>query len=124
VPVTVAVTGTTMEQLLDADMVPPERLSEEPPLVMVTVPPQVFDAGDAAVFFILVEGYVSVKAAPVMDVVLGLMRVIVMIEAPLIRIVPGLMSLTAVGGAKTVSRAETALPGNVLAVVTTPVLLV
>ena len=55
-PATAAVTGTTMAQLLDARIVPPERLSEEPPLVIVTVPPQVLDDGVAAVFFMLVEG--------------------------------------------------------------------
>jgi hypothetical protein len=56
VPATVAVTGTTMEQLLDAGTVPPERASELPPLAMVTVQPQVFVVGAAAVFFMLVEG--------------------------------------------------------------------
>jgi hypothetical protein len=113
-----------MEQLPEAGIVPPDRLSEEPPLVMLTVPPQVFDVGDAAVFFMLVEGYVSVKAVPAMAVVLGLVSVMVMVAAPLISIVPGLKSLTAVGGASAVSEAEAALPGNVLAVVITPVLLV
>ena len=39
-----------MEQLLDAGTIPPERLSEDPPLVIVTVPPQVFDDGEPAVF--------------------------------------------------------------------------
>jgi hypothetical protein len=45
-----------MEQLPDAGMVPLDRASELPPLVIVTVPPQVLDEGVAAVFFILVEG--------------------------------------------------------------------
>jgi hypothetical protein len=56
VPAVIAVTGATMEQLLDAGIVPPERASELPPLVMVTVPPQLFDVGAPAVFFMLVEG--------------------------------------------------------------------
>ena len=118
-----AVTGTTMEQLPDAGIVPFDSASELPPLVMVTVPPQVLDEGVAAVL-IIPGGYVSVKAVPAMAVVLGLVSVMVMVAAPLISIVPGLKSLTAVGGASAVSEAEAALPGNVLAVVITPVLLV
>jgi hypothetical protein len=55
-PATTAVTGTTMEQLADAGIVPPDRASELPPLVMVTEPPQVFVEGVAAVFCMLVEG--------------------------------------------------------------------
>ena len=55
-PATVAVTGTTTEQLPDAGMVPPERASELPPLVIVTAPPQVLDEGVPAVFRILAEG--------------------------------------------------------------------
>lgn len=46
------VIGTTMEQLLDAGITPPERASEEPPLIMVTVPPQVLVVGAAAVLVI------------------------------------------------------------------------
>ena len=53
-PEAVAVTGTTMEQLPDAAIVTPEMAKEVPPLLIITVPPQVFDVGDEAVFFILV----------------------------------------------------------------------
>jgi hypothetical protein len=38
-------TGTTMEQLPDADIVPLERANDAPPLVIVIVPPQVFVVG-------------------------------------------------------------------------------
>jgi hypothetical protein len=111
-----------MEQLPDARIVPPDKATELPPLVIVTVPPQVFDEKVAAVFFILVEGYVSVKAAPVTAVVFGLVRVMVKLEAPLISIVAGMKPLTAVGGANTVSVVVAAVPGNVFAVVIVPVL--
>jgi hypothetical protein len=122
VPAIVAVTGTTMEQLPDAGIVPPDKATELPPLVIVTVPPHVFDEKVAAVFFILVEGYVSVKAAPVTAVVFGLVRVMVKLEAPLISIVAGRKSLTAVGGANTVRVAVAAVPGKAFAVVIVPVL--
>jgi hypothetical protein len=52
VPAAVAVTGTTMVQPA-VGMVAPEMANEAPLLAMVTVPPQVFVAGDAAVFFML-----------------------------------------------------------------------
>jgi hypothetical protein len=69
-----------------------------------------------------VEGYVSVKATPVIAVVLGLVSVTVMSESLLISIVLGRKSLTTVGGANTVSVAEAAVPGNEFAPVTVPVL--
>jgi hypothetical protein len=97
-----------MEQLPDAGMVPPERATELPPLVMVNVPPQVFDVGVPAVFCILADGYVSVKAAPAIATALGLVSVIVMLEAPFTGIVPGLKPFVAVGGANAVSVAEAA----------------
>lgn len=62
------------------------------------------------------------KVAPVIAVELGLVSVTVMVEEPLISIVPGLKPLATAGGANTVSVADAALPGNVFAVVTTPVL--
>jgi hypothetical protein len=52
----IAVIGTVILQLPDAGTVPPERASELPPLVIVTVPPQVLDEGVPAVFCILAEG--------------------------------------------------------------------
>jgi hypothetical protein len=85
-PAAVAVTGTTMEQLPDAGIVPFDRASELPPLVMVTVPLQVLVDGVAAVF-VMPEGYVSVKAAPETNVVLGLVSVMVMFVAPFVGIV-------------------------------------
>lgn len=45
-----------MVQLPEAAMVTFDRAKEEPPLVMVTVPPQVFVVGEPAVFFMLAEG--------------------------------------------------------------------
>lgn len=53
VPVAVAVMGTTMVQLPEAAIVTFEIAKEVPPLVIVTVPPQVFDEGEPAVFFML-----------------------------------------------------------------------
>jgi hypothetical protein len=76
---------------------------------MVTVPPQVLDEVVEAVFFMLVEGYVSVKAAPVIAVVLGLASVMVMFVAPFIRIVPKLKALAAVGGFMAVNVAAAAI---------------
>jgi hypothetical protein len=97
-----------MEQLPVAGIVPSARLSELPPLVIVTVPPQLFVVGFPAAFFILVEGYVSVKAAPVIAVVLELVSVIVIVEAPFIPIKAGLKALVTVGGFITVNVAEEA----------------
>jgi hypothetical protein len=85
-----------MEQLPDAGIVPFDSASELPPLVMVTVPPQVLDEGVAAVL-IIPGGYVSVKAAPLTNVVLGLVSVMVMLVAPLIGMVLTLKLLAAVG---------------------------
>jgi hypothetical protein len=104
----IAVTGTVIVQLPDAGIVPPERATELPPLVMVTVPPQVFVEGEPAVFFILADGYVSVKAAPVIATALGLVSVMVMFEAPFIGIVSGVKPLVTVGGAIAVRVAEAA----------------
>lgn len=70
----------------------------------------------------MVEGYVSVKATPVIAVVLGLVSVTVMSESLLIRMVLGAKSLTTVGGAKTVSVAVAAVPGKAFALVIVPVL--
>lgn len=56
VPEAVAVIGTITEQLPEAGITPPDRANELPPLVIVTVPPQVLVVGAAAVFFIFVEG--------------------------------------------------------------------
>ena len=119
-----AVTGTTMEQLPHADMVPPERLSEEPPLVIVTAPPQVFDVGDAAVFFMLVEGYVSVKVTPVIAAVLEFISVMVMFEAPDTAMATGLKLFVAVGEVTATSVSEAAVPVPALVVDIVPVLLV
>jgi hypothetical protein len=124
VPATEALTDKTMEQLPDAGIVPPARASELPPLTMVTVPPQVFVVGVAAVFFKLAEGYVSVKAVPVMAVVLGLMSVIVIVEAPDTGMTLGLNIFVAVGVENTVSVSEAAAIEPALAVDITPVLLV
>ena len=99
VPEAVAVTGTTMEQLPDAGMVPLDRVSELPPLVIVTVPLQVLDEGAAAVL-IIPEGYVSVKAAPVTNVVLELVSVMVMFVAPFIGMALALKLLAAVGAVR------------------------
>jgi hypothetical protein len=74
------------------------------------------------VFFTLVEGYVSVKATPVIAVALGLVNVTVMSESLLISIVLGVKSLVTAGDAKTVSVAVAAVPGNEFAPVTAPVL--
>lgn len=115
-------TGTTMAQLPDAGITPPDKASEDPPLVMLTVPPQVLVVGVAEVFLRLVEGYVSLKAAPVIATALGLVSVMVRTEAPFISIVLGLKSLAAVGGASAVRVAVAAAPGNAFALVTTPVL--
>ena len=49
------VTLTVTLQLLDAGMVPPERLSELPPSAAVTAPPQVV-AGDALVVLTMLAG--------------------------------------------------------------------
>ena len=119
-----AVTGTTIEQLPDAGIVPPERLSEEPPLAMVTVPPQLFDVGEAAVFFMLVEGYVSVKDAPVIEAVLEFISLMVMVEAPDIAMTPGLKLFVAVGEVTATSVSEDAVPVPALVVDIVPVLLV
>ena len=101
-----AVTGTTMEQLPDAGIVPPERARDDPPLVIVTVPPQELDEGVPAVFCMLVEGYVSVKAAPVIDVALGFVSVMVMFVVPETGNTAGLKLLAVVGGSITVSVAD------------------
>lgn len=97
-PAAVAVTGTTMEQLPEIGIFPLDRLIELPPLVMVTVPPQVFDDGVSAVFCMLV-GYVSVKAAPLINVVLGLVSVMVMLVAPFTGIVIAPKLFVTVGAA-------------------------
>lgn len=116
IPVAIAVTGTTIVQLPDAGMAPPEIASELPPLVIVTVAPQVLVEGAAEVFFMLVEGYVSVNAAPVMAVVLGLVSVMVIVEAPFIRIEPGLKTFVTVGCNMAISVAEAAarVPASVV----------
>jgi hypothetical protein len=101
VPAAVAVIGTTIEQLPDAAMVPFDKLSVPPPLSMVTVPPQVFVVGAAAVFCIFV-GYVSVNAAPLIFVVLGLISVMVMFVATFIGMVPALKLLAAEGAGSAV----------------------
>ena len=49
----VAVTGTTMEQLPAAGIIPPEISKEPPPFIIITVPPQVLEEGDAAVLTML-----------------------------------------------------------------------
>ena len=85
-----------MEQLPDAGIVPFDKTSELPPLVMVTVPLQVLVKGVAAVF-IMPEGYVSLKAAPVTNVVLGLVNVTVRFVAPFVGMVLALKLLAAVG---------------------------
>jgi hypothetical protein len=90
------VTGTTIEQLPEIGMFPLVRLSELPPLVMATVPPQVFVEGVPAVL-IMPDGYVSVKAAPLINVVLGLISVMVMFVAPLMGMVLTLKLLATVG---------------------------
>ena len=72
----------------------------------------------------LVEGYVSERAAPVMAVELELVRVMVMFVAPPIRIVLELKVLAAVGGANAVRVAAAAVPEPALVVVMLPVLLV
>ena len=113
-----------MEQLPDAGMVPPERLSELPPLAMVTVPPQELDEGVAEVFFRLLEGYVSVKAVPVIAAVLEFIRVMVMFEAPDTGMVLGLKTFVAVGEVTAVSISETAVPVPALVVEIFPVLFV
>jgi hypothetical protein len=87
-----------MEQLPEAGMTPPVRRSELPPLVMVTVPPQVFVVGVAALFLMLTEGYVSIKATPVTAAALEFVSVIVMVELPFIGTDPGLKLLATVGG--------------------------
>ena len=79
-------------------MTPPESVKELPPLVMATVPPQVFVAGAAAAFFMLADGYVSVKATPVTASTFGLSMVIVIDEEPLIMIMSGANCLVTVGG--------------------------
>jgi alcohol dehydrogenase class IV len=86
-----------MEQLPDAGMIPAVSCSELPPLVMATVPPQVFVVGATEVFFMLTEGYVSMKAAPVTAAAFGFVSVIVIVAAPFIVIEPGLKLLAAVG---------------------------
>ena len=96
------VTFTVTVQLPDAGIVPPARLSDVPPLVAVTVPPQVV-AGEALGVFTRFAGYVSVKAAPVMAVSLVLVSVMVIAEEPFTSIVFGLKPLTAVGGAMPVA---------------------
>jgi hypothetical protein len=118
------VTLTVTVQLPDAGIVPPERASELPPLAMVTAPPQELVTGAAAVFFMLAEGYVSVKAAPVMAVVFGLVSVMLIFETPFIRIELGLKLLADVGGAITISVAEAAARLPALAVEMAPVLFV
>lgn len=117
-----AVTGTTMEQLPDAGMVPPDRATEEPPLSIVTVPPQVLEVGAAAVFCMLVDGYVSVKAAPVIGMALELISLMVMFEAPDTGMAAGLKLFVAVGEATTRSVSEAAMPAPALPVAIFPVL--
>ena len=123
-PAAVPWTFTVTVQLPDAGMVPPERLSVLPPLAAVTAPPQVVVAGDVLVSFTRPDGYVSVKATPVIAVALEFVSVTVMVELLLIRIVSGLKFLVAAGGASAVSVAVAAVPGNVLAAVIAPVLFV
>jgi hypothetical protein len=113
-----------MEQLLDAGIVPPEKASELPPLVIVGVPPQVLDEGAAAVFCMLVEGNVSVKVTPVIAAVLGLISVMVMVEAPDTGKIFGLKLLVAEGDVMTESVSEAAVPVPALVVAILPVLFV
>ena len=105
-------------------MVPPEIASELPPLDIVTVPPQLFEDGVAAVFFILVEGYVSVKATPLIAVVLVFRMVMVIFEAPFIGMTLGLKPFVAMGDVTTVSVSEAAEPVPALVVDIAPVLFV
>ena len=98
-PAKVAVTGTTIEQLPDAGIVPPDRASELPPFTIVIVPPQVFVVGAAATFTTL-PGYVSVKATPEIILAFGLVIVMVMFEAVFIGMEPGLKPLITVGAVR------------------------
>lgn len=122
VPAAIAVTGTTIEQLLDAGILPPDNATEEPPLIIVTEPPQVLEEGEAAVFCILLDGYVSVKDTPVIAEELLFIRVMVIFEAPDTGITPGLKPLLAVGAETTVSVADAAEPVPALVVLMFPVL--
>jgi hypothetical protein len=83
----------------------------------------VLDEGVADVF-VMPDGYVSVKAAPVIAAVLGLVSVMVMFVALLGSIVPGLKLFTAVGDAIAVSVSVAAVPVPALVVDIFPVLFV
>lgn len=117
-------TGTLIAQLPDAGTVPFDRESELPPFAIVTVPPQVFDVGAAAVFCMLVEGYVSVKATPMIAAELLFIKVMVIVEAPDTGMTAGLKPLVAVGAVTTVSIADAAGPVPALVVDIVPVLFV
>ena len=91
---------------------------------MVTVPPHVSVVGEAVMFFILVEGYVSVKAAPVMAVAFGLVSVMVISVLLFIGMELGLKDLATVGGAIAVKVAEAATMGPALVVDISPVLFI
>jgi hypothetical protein len=91
------VTFTETEQTLVAWMIAPDSISEFPPLTAVTVPPVQFVEGEALAVFTMPDGYISVKAAPVIAVVLPLFREMVMIEAPFINMEAGLKFLPTVG---------------------------
>ena len=105
-------------------MTPPESVKELPPLVMATVPPQVFVAGAAAAFFMLADGYVSVKATPVTALVSGLLIVIVIVAVPDTAIMFGLNVFVARGAFTTESVADAAVEVPALAVAIGPVLFV
>lgn len=97
-PVTVPVTGTTMVQVAPAASVTPEIANELPPLLIVTVPPQVLDEGVPALLIIF-AGYVSVKATPVIArAVLLLVSSKVIVVAPLGKMTAGSKVLLISGG--------------------------
>src|SRR5438105_3448874 len=87
-------------------MVAPERARLAPPFAAVTVPPAHVVAPDADAVFTRLAGYVSVNAAPVIAVALGLVRVMVSTEAAFGATLLGLNALAMVGCESTVRVAE------------------
>src|SRR6185503_20688881 len=100
----VTLTVTVHEPL--AGMVAPESATEVPALAAVTVPPAHVVAPAGVAVFTRPAGYVSVKAAPVIAVAFGLVRVIVSTEAAFGATDAGANALAMVGRASTVSVAE------------------
>jgi hypothetical protein len=123
VPGEVPFTLTESVHELAAATVPPVRLTDELPAVLLKVPPQLFTR-----FGLLATctpaGKVSAKATPVSVVAeFGLVMVKLNVEVAFTAMLAGEKPLLMVGGATTVTLAEAVLPVPPLVEVTAPVVL-